>query len=68
MSPISVCIVEDNHDILHALEQIITMSDGYKLLGSFTSAEDALIGLPALHPNVVMMDINLGENERNRMC
>jgi DNA-binding NarL/FixJ family response regulator len=61
MSPISVCIVEDNHDILHALEQIITMSDGYKLLGSFTSAEDALIGLPALHPNVVMMDINLGK-------
>jgi len=61
MSPISVCFVEDNHDILHALEQIITMSDGYKLLGSFTSAEDALIGLPALHPNVVMMDINLGK-------
>jgi DNA-binding NarL/FixJ family response regulator len=61
MSPISVCIVEDNHDILHALEQIITMSDGYKLLGSFTSAEEALIGLPALHPNVVMMDINLGK-------
>lgn len=61
MSQISVCIVEDNHDILHALEQIITMSEGYKLLGSFTSAEDALIGLPVLHPNVVLMDINLGK-------
>lgn len=61
MSQISVCIVEDNHDILQALEQIITMSEGYKLLGSFISAEDALIGLPVLHPNVVLMDINLGK-------
>jgi len=28
---ISVAIVEDNHDIRHALEQIITMADGYML-------------------------------------
>jgi DNA-binding NarL/FixJ family response regulator len=61
MGPITVCIVEDNNDILHALEEIISMSDGYKLLGSFTSGEDALSGIPALHPNVVLMDINLGK-------
>jgi DNA-binding NarL/FixJ family response regulator len=58
---ISVCIVEDNRDILQALEQIIIMADGYELLGSFTSAEDALTGIPLLHPNVVLMDINLGK-------
>lgn len=61
MDQITVCIVEDNHDILQALEQIITMSDGYNLLGSFTSAEEAIVGLPILHPNVVLMDINLGK-------
>ena len=58
---ISVCIVEDNKDILQALEQIIMMAEGYELLGSFTSAEDALVGIPMLHPNVVLMDINLGK-------
>jgi DNA-binding NarL/FixJ family response regulator len=58
---ISVCIVEDNKDILQALEQIIMMADGYDLLGSFTSAEDALTGIPLLAPNVVLMDINLGK-------
>jgi DNA-binding NarL/FixJ family response regulator len=58
---ISVCIVEDNKDILQALEQIIMMADGYELLGSFTSAEDALTGIPLLAPNVVLMDINLGK-------
>jgi len=58
---ISVCIVEDNRDILQALEQIIMMADGYELLGSYTSAEDALTGIPDQHPNVVLMDINLGK-------
>lgn len=57
---ISVCIVEDNNDIRQALEQIIMMADGYKFLGSFTSAESAIIGIPRLNPNVVLMDINLG--------
>jgi DNA-binding NarL/FixJ family response regulator len=37
------------------------MADGYELLGSYTSAEDALTGIPDQHPNVVLMDINLGK-------
>ena len=57
---ITVCIVDDNKDIRSALEQIIIMSDGYRLLGSFSSAEEALEKIPALHPQVVLMDINLG--------
>lgn len=60
MDTISVCIVEDNDDIRQALEQIITMADGYKLSGSFTSAESAISDIPLLKPNVVLMDINLG--------
>jgi DNA-binding NarL/FixJ family response regulator len=58
--PITICIVDDNKDIRSALEQIISMSDGYKLLGSFTSAEEAIEKIPSLHPNIVLMDINLG--------
>lgn len=57
---ISVCIVEDNNDIRQALEQIILMAEGYQFLGSFVSAENAIIGIPQLRPNVVLMDINLG--------
>jgi DNA-binding NarL/FixJ family response regulator len=60
---ISVCIVDDNKDIRSALEQIIEMADGYRLVGSFTGAEDALESIPLLKPNVVLMDINLGEGE-----
>jgi len=61
MTDITICIVDDNKDIRSALEQIITMSDGYDLLGSFTSADEALEEIPVLNPKVVLMDINLGE-------
>jgi DNA-binding NarL/FixJ family response regulator len=57
---ITVCIVDDNKDIRSALEQIIYMSEGYKMLGSFPSAEDAIEKIPSLKPQVVLMDINLG--------
>lgn len=57
---ITVCIVDDNKDIRSALEQIIFMSEGYKMLGSFPSAEEAIDKIPALKPQVVLMDINLG--------
>ena len=57
---ITVCIVDDNKDIRSALEQIIIMSDGYRLLGSFSSAEEAIEKIPVLNPQVVLMDINLG--------
>lgn len=60
MDPITVCIVEDNTDIRQALEQIISMSDEYRLLASYASAEEAIIGIPLQQPMVVMMDINLG--------
>jgi len=60
MDNISVCIVEDNNDIRQALEQIIMMADGYQFSGSFISAESAIVGIPKIKPNVVLMDINLG--------
>lgn len=60
---ISVCIVDDNKDIRSALEQIIIMSDGYRLLGGFGTAEEAIQKIPVLKPDIVLMDINLGEGE-----
>jgi DNA-binding NarL/FixJ family response regulator len=65
---ISICIVDDNKDIRSALEQIILMSDGYQLLGSFGSAEEALQQIPLLKPDIALMDINLGEGESGIDC
>jgi DNA-binding NarL/FixJ family response regulator len=65
---ISVCIVDDNKDIRSALEQIVMMAEGYTLAGSFADAEEALLKIPLAKPNVVLMDINLGEGESGIDC
>ncbi|MEQ1797606.1 MAG: response regulator transcription factor [Lacibacter sp.] len=60
MNKISVCIVEDVTDIRQALEQIIELSENCKLAGSYSSGEEALVKIPLVKPNVVLMDIGLG--------
>ncbi len=65
---IRVCIVDDNKDIRSALEQIVSMSDGYSLCGGFSTAEDAIQKIPLLNPDVVLMDINLGEGFSGIEC
>ncbi len=63
MQEISVCIVDDNRELRNALEEIITMSEGYKCTGTVGTAEDAIRQIPLLRPDVVLMDINLGSEE-----
>ena len=60
---INVCIVDDNKDIRSALEQIITMSEGYNLVGSCPNAEEALLHIPLIQPHIVLMDIDLGQGD-----
>lgn len=65
---IKVCIVDDNREIRSALEQIIIMSDKFELCGSFSNADEAISHIPILMPEVVLMDINLGEGANGIEC
>jgi DNA-binding NarL/FixJ family response regulator len=56
---ITVCIVEDLEDIRNGLAAIINMTDGFKVLQTFSTAEDALQQLVLLQPHIVVMDIHL---------
>ncbi len=60
---ISVCIVEDNTEIRNVLELMILKADGFELAGSCCCFQEAIILIPALKPQVVLMDINLGNDE-----
>lgn len=59
MTPIKVSVVEDDDEIRQSLVVLINGSEGYTCVSSHRSAEEAILGIPARQPNVVLMDINL---------
>jgi DNA-binding NarL/FixJ family response regulator len=59
---ISVCIVDDNLPVRNALEHIILTSDGFELVGSYSGFRESVRLIPVRRPDVVLMDINLGED------
>lgn len=56
---ISLVIVEDLDEVRDGLKQFISMSDEFKVIDTFKTAEEALHDLPRLQPDLVIMDINL---------
>lgn len=63
MRQITVFIVDDNKELRNALEEIVSMSEGYRCIGTASSAEEAVDRIPITRPDVVLMDINLGTEE-----
>ena len=59
MSIIKVAIVEDDVRVRKSLAQLIDLSEGFRCVNQYASAEKALAGLPTDPPDVVVMDINL---------
>jgi len=57
--PITVAIVEDDPQVRQSLAGILKRGTGVLCVGAFGSAEEALRELPALRPQVGLMDINL---------
>ncbi|OAD92642.1 DNA-binding response regulator [Aequorivita soesokkakensis] len=55
----TIAIVEDNEDLLEAMAGMLKATHKYAIEGSFKNAEEALVEIPLLKPNVVLMDINL---------
>jgi len=56
---IRVAIVEDNRDFRATLSSYLDEAPGYQCVGAFDSAEEALLKIPKLEPDVVLMDIHL---------
>jgi DNA-binding NarL/FixJ family response regulator len=55
----TIGIVEDNATIRAGLEDLVSGLKGCRCVGAFGSAEEALRKLPALQPELVLMDIHL---------
>jgi len=56
---ITIAIVEDVRGTRENLLELLKRRPGLKCVGAFANGEEAMKALPALVPNVVLMDINL---------
>ena len=56
---VRVCVVEDDNLVREQLVHQLQRAPGFTCIGSYRSAEAALEEVPRLHPDVVLMDINL---------
>ena len=54
-----VAIVEDDEGLREELMQILKSAPGIRCVGTYRSAEEALVCLPKVRPDVVLMDIKL---------
>src|ERR1039458_8710227 len=57
--PIKVAVVDDAAGVRTKLAHAVARFGGCACVGQFASGEEALAGLPAAAPEVVLMDINL---------
>lgn len=57
--PLRIAIVEDDTDYRLTLEDLISTNPGCLCVGSFSDGAAALLGIPALHPDVVIVDIRM---------
>jgi DNA-binding NarL/FixJ family response regulator len=60
---IKVAIVEDTDELRYAWTDILNHTEGYVCVGSFSNATDAVLQLPTLSADVVLMDIHLSPTE-----
>jgi len=56
---ITLAIVEDLDEVRDGLKNFISLSQDFKIIDTFKTAEEAVHDLPKLKPDIVIMDINL---------
>ena len=56
---IAISIVEDQRALRESLVEWLGNAPGIRCVGAYATAEEALRGIPAQKPDVVLMDINL---------
>jgi DNA-binding NarL/FixJ family response regulator len=57
--PINVAIIEDQKEIREMQAILINGSEGFVCIHTFENAEDAIVGIPLINPDVVLVDVHL---------
>ncbi|HEY2347761.1 MAG TPA: response regulator, partial [Puia sp.] len=57
--PITLAIVEDLDEVREGLKNFLALDPEFNVLDTYKTGEEASIDIPALQPDIVIMDINL---------
>lgn len=56
---VQVLVVDDQAPFRQAMAAVVGATDGFAVVGEAVSGEDSVIACSALHPDLVLMDVNL---------
>ena len=56
---ISVAIVDEQRDVREGLQNLINSADGFTCIATYSNGESALDNVLRVHPDVILMDIDL---------
>ena len=65
---IKITIVESNPEVRNGFEKLIEAEDGFEVIGSYGDPEEAIVLIPFIKPDVVLLDIYLGSGESGIDC
>ncbi|MEO6653278.1 MAG: response regulator transcription factor [Ilumatobacteraceae bacterium] len=60
-TPVRVLVVDDQDPFRNAARAVVDRLPGFDVVGAVESGEDAVIVAAELRPDLVLMDINMGE-------
>ena len=64
---LKVAVVDDDDGVRRNMAYAVDRFEGCECVGQFKSAEEAMTGVPACSPDIVLMDINMS-GASDRMC
>lgn len=62
MTLFNICIIEDETDFRQWLEEEVNASKGFQCIGSYADPEEAVAGIPRLNPDLILVDLGLGNS------
>ena len=65
--PIRVALVDDHHVVRHGLRLVLTGAPGFEVVGDAGTSEGALDLLETTHPDVLLLDLTLADEDGVRL-
>jgi len=61
INPIRILLVDDNPYFLEAARDLLQLNQAIEVVATATEGQAALTQIPALKPDVILLDLNLGD-------